>query len=143
RTNAQTRVLEYMLTRYKLPYQVISRTKFYERTEIKDAMAYLTLLVNPHDVVAFQRVVNSPRRGIGDTSQARIVGYANTVGESVWNVACDPETVPGLGSAAVKAVDRFMSIMRRLHERIDGGASVGDLLQETLQETGYLEALEA
>jgi DNA helicase-2/ATP-dependent DNA helicase PcrA len=143
RTNAQSRVLEDMLTRYKLPYQVIGGTKFYERAEIKDAMAYLTLLVNPHDVVAFQRVVNSPRRGIGDTTQARIVGHANTLGESVWDVASAPETVPGLGAAAVKAVDRFMSIMERLRERVDGGASVGDLLQETLSETGYLEALEA
>ena len=142
RTNAQSRVLEDMLTRYKLPYQVIGGTKFYERAEIKDAMAYLTLLVNPQDVVAFQRVVNSPRRGIGDTSQARIVGYANTIGEPVWDVAAAPDQVPGLGAAAIKAVDRFMSVMERLRERAET-ASVGDLLQETLQETGYLEALEA
>jgi DNA helicase-2/ATP-dependent DNA helicase PcrA len=142
RTNAQSRVLEDMLTRYKLPYQVIGGTKFYERAEIKDAMAYLTLLVNPQDVVAFQRVVNSPRRGIGNTSQARIVGYANTIGEPVWDVASAPDQVPGLGAAAIKAVDRFMSVMERLRERVET-ASVGDLLQETLQETGYLEALEA
>jgi DNA helicase-2/ATP-dependent DNA helicase PcrA len=142
RTNAQSRVLEDMLTRYKLPYQVIGGTKFYERAEIKDAMAYLTLLVNPHDVVAFQRVVNAPRRGIGDTTQARIVGHANTVGESVWDVAARPEDVPGLGAAAVKSVGRFMSIMERLRERVES-ASVGDLLKETLSETGYLEALEA
>jgi DNA helicase-2/ATP-dependent DNA helicase PcrA len=142
RTNAQSRVLEDMLTRYKLPYQVIGGTKFYERAEIKDAMAYLTLLVNPQDVVAFQRVVNSPRRGIGDTTQARIVGHANTVGESVWDVAARPEDIPALGAAAVKAVGRFMSIMERLRERVES-ASVGDLLKETLSETGYLEALEA
>src|SRR5436305_3831848 len=142
RTNAQSRVLEDMLTRYKLPYQVIGGTKFYERAEVKDAMAYLTLLVNPQDVVAFQRVVNSPRRGIGDTTQARIVGHANTLGESVWDVASSPQNVPGLGSAAVKAVDRFMSIMERLRERADT-ASVGELLDETLSESGYREALEA
>jgi DNA helicase-2/ATP-dependent DNA helicase PcrA len=142
RTNAQSRVLEDMLTRYKLPYQVIGGTKFYERAEIKDAVAYLTLVVNPQDVVAFQRVVNSPRRGIGDTTQARIVGHANTVGEPVWDVAAAPDAIPGLGAAAVKAVGRFMSIMERLRERMEN-ASVGDLLQETLSETGYLEALEA
>jgi DNA helicase-2/ATP-dependent DNA helicase PcrA len=142
RTNAQSRVLEDMLTRYKLPYQVIGGTKFYERAEIKDAMAYLTLLVNPQDVVAFQRVVNSPRRGIGDTTQARVVGHANTLGEPVWDVAAAPDAVPGLGAAAVKALDRFMSIVQRLRERVET-ASVGDLLQETLNETGYLEALEA
>jgi DNA helicase-2/ATP-dependent DNA helicase PcrA len=105
-------------------------------------MAYLTLLVNPQDVVAFQRVVNSPRRGIGDTTQARIVGYANTLGESVWDVASAPDQVPGLGAAAVKSVGRFMSIMERLRERLEN-ASVGELLQETLSESGYLEALEA
>jgi DNA helicase II / ATP-dependent DNA helicase PcrA len=142
RTNAQSRVLEDMLTRYKLPYQVIGGTKFYERAEIKDAMAYLTLLVNPQDVVAFQRVVNSPRRGIGDTTQARVVGHANTLGEPVWDVASSPENVPGLGAAAVKALDRFMSIMERLRERVET-ASVGDLLHETLGESGYLEALQA
>ncbi|HEX8855247.1 MAG TPA: DNA helicase PcrA [Thermoleophilaceae bacterium] len=142
RTNAQSRVLEDMLTRYKLPYQVIGGTKFYERAEIKDAIAYLTLLVNPSDAVAFQRIVNSPRRGIGDTTQGRIVGYANTIGEPVWDVAMKADEVPNLGAAAVKAVDRFMSVMERLAERVEH-ASLGDLLQETLNETGYLEALEA
>ncbi|MFL5826665.1 MAG: DNA helicase PcrA [Thermoleophilaceae bacterium] len=142
RANAQSRVLEDMLTRYKLPYQVIGGTKFYERAEIKDAIAYLTLLVNPSDAVAFQRIVNSPRRGIGDTTQGRIVGYANTIGESVWDVAMKADEVPNLGAAAMKAVDRFMSVMERLAERVEH-ASVGDLLQETLNETGYLEALEA
>ncbi len=142
RTNAQSRVLEDMLVRYDVSYQVIGGTKFYERAEIKDAIAYLTLLVNPQDVVSFQRVVNSPRRGIGDTTQARITGHANTLGESVWDVAAAPEKVPGLGAAAVKAVGRFMSTMERLRERVES-ASVGDLLEETLSETGYTDALRA
>src|SRR5207253_2858327 len=80
RTNAQSRVLEDTLVRYGVGYQVIGGTRFYERAEIKDAIAYLTLLVNPSDVVAFERAVNSPRRGIGNTTQARIVSHANTVG---------------------------------------------------------------
>src|SRR4051794_32621687 len=143
RANAQSRVLEDMLVRYGVTYQVIGGTRFYERAEIKDALAYLTLLVNPQDTVAFQRVVNSPRRGIGTTSQGRIVGHANTLGESVFDVAAVPEDVPGLAPAAVKAVGRFMSVMERLRERAEGGAPVGDLLQETLDETGYLEALQA
>ena len=142
RTNAQSRVLEDTLVRYGVGYQVIGGTRFYERAEIKDALSYLNLLVNPADVVAFQRIVNSPRRGIGQTSLGRIVGYANTVGETVWDVASRPEEVPGLGSAAVKAVGRFMSVMERLQERAET-ASVGDLLKETLDETGYVEALEA
>ena len=74
RTNAQSRVLEDILVRYGVGYQVLGGTRFYERAEIKDALAYLTLLVNPADTVAFGRIVNSPRRGIGQTSQGRIVG---------------------------------------------------------------------
>jgi DNA helicase II / ATP-dependent DNA helicase PcrA len=143
RTNAQSRVLEDMLVRYGVSYQVIGGTRFYERAEIKDALAYLTLLVNPADTVAFGRIVNSPRRGIGDTSQGRILGYANTLGEPVWDVAAAPESVPGLAAPAVKAVGRFMSVMERLRERAEAGAGVGDLLQEMLQETGYADALRA
>jgi DNA helicase II / ATP-dependent DNA helicase PcrA len=143
RTNAQSRVLEDMLVRYGVSYQVIGGTRFYERAEIKDALAYLTMLVNPADTVAFARIVNSPRRGIGATSQGRIVGYANTTGEPVWDVAAAPESVPALAPAAVKAVGRFMSVMERLRERTAGGAGVGDLLHEMLEETGYTEALRA
>jgi len=143
RTNAQSRVLEDMLVRYGVGYQVIGGTRFYERAEIKDALAYLTLLVNPADTVAFGRAVNSPRRGIGATTQGRLVGYANTIGEPIWDVAAEPESVPGLAPAAIKAVGRFMSVMERLRERVEGGAGVGDLLAETLEETGYTEALQA
>jgi ATP-dependent DNA helicase UvrD/PcrA len=143
RTNAQSRVLEDMLVRYGVGYQVIGGTRFYERREIKDALAYLTLLVNPSDTVAFGRVVNEPKRGIGQTSQARITNYASTIGEPVWSVAAEPDKVPGLGTAAVKAVGRFMSVMERLRERAEGGAGVGDLLAETLDETGYMAALRA
>ncbi len=143
RANAQSRVLEDTLVRYGVPYQVIGGTRFYERAEIKDAMAYLTLLVNPSDTVAFGRVVNSPRRGIGQTTQARLIGHANTIGSPVWEVAAEPDKVPGLGAAAVKAVHRFMSVMERLLERVEAGASVGDLMSETLEETGYTEALQA
>jgi DNA helicase II / ATP-dependent DNA helicase PcrA len=142
RANAQSRVLEDILVRFNVSYQVIGGTRFYERAEIKDAIAYLTLLVNPSDVVAFERVVNSPKRGIGQTTQARIVSYANTLGESVWDVALDPEAIPGLGAAAIKAVRRFMSSMERLKERMEN-ADVDELLQETLDESGYLEALRA
>jgi DNA helicase-2/ATP-dependent DNA helicase PcrA len=142
RANAQSRVLEDILVRFNVSYQVIGGTKFYERAEVKDAIAYLTLLVNPSDVVAFERVVNSPKRGIGSTSQARIVSHANTLGEPVWDVALDPEAIPGLGAAAIKAVRRFMSSMERLRERMEN-ADVDELLQELLDETGYLEALRA
>ena len=141
RTNAQSRVLEDMLVRYGVSYQVIGGTRFYERREIKDALGYLTLLVNRRQR-RLRRVVNEPKRGIGSTSQ-RITNYASTLGEPVWDVASEPEKIPGLGTAAVKAVGRFMSVMERLRERVDGGAGVGDLLAETLEETGYTDALRA
>ena len=80
RTNAMSRVLEDTLVRFEVAYQVIGGTKFYERAEIKDAIAYLSLLVNPSDQVSFARVVNSPRRGIGNTTQGRLASHANTPG---------------------------------------------------------------
>jgi DNA helicase-2/ATP-dependent DNA helicase PcrA len=143
RTNAQSRVLEDTLVRAEIPYQVIGGTKFYERAEIKDAIAYLTVLLNPQDIGAFTRIVNSPRRGIGATSLSRVLAFANTLGESIWEVASEPQQVPELGAAAVKALQRFMATMHVLRERAESGAPVAALLKETLTETGYLETLEA
>jgi DNA helicase II / ATP-dependent DNA helicase PcrA len=143
RTNAQSRVLEDMLVRAQIAYQVIGGTKFYERAEIRDAIGYLTFLVNPQDESAFTRIANSPRRGLGATSLNRVLAHADATGAPVWEVAEVPDDVPGLGTAARKALGRFMSTMERLRERLEAGASVGDLLDETLRESGYLEALEA
>ena len=143
RTNAQSRVLQDTLVRGDIPYQVIGGTKFYERAEIKDAIAYLITLVNPQDAGAFTRIVNSPRRGIGATSLSRLLAFSNTIGISIWDAAADPEQVPGLGGPAVKAFKRFMSTMHVLRERVESNPPIAELLKEMLQETGYLEALEA
>jgi DNA helicase-2/ATP-dependent DNA helicase PcrA len=142
RTNAMSRVLEDTLVRFELPYQVIGGTKFYERAEIKDAVAYLSLLVNPADEISFARVVNSPRRGIGRTSQGRLAAHANTTGLSIWEVAGRAEEVPGLGAAAIKAVSRFHQTMEGLRARVDS-APVAELLEALLRESGYLDALAA
>jgi DNA helicase-2/ATP-dependent DNA helicase PcrA len=142
RTNAMSRVLEDTLVRFELPYQVIGGTKFYERAEIKDAVAYLSLLVNPADQVSFARIVNSPRRGIGSTSQGRLAAHANTTGLPIWDVAARAEEVPGLGAAAIKAVSRFYETMEGLRARAED-APVAELLEATLRESGYLEALAA
>ena len=142
RMNAQSRVLEDTLVRYEVPYQVIGGTKFYERAEVRDAVAYLSLLANPADAMSFARVVNSPRRGIGQQTQARILSHANTTGEDIWDVMARPEAVPGLGSAAVKSVSRFAAIMAGLGERAEGDA-VAPILESVLHDSGYLEALEA
>jgi ATP-dependent DNA helicase UvrD/PcrA len=143
RTNAQSRVLEDTLVRFELPYQVIGGTKFYERAEIKDAVAYLQLLSNPADAISFVRIVNSPRRGIGQTTEARLLSHANTTGRDVWEVAKRPEDVPGLGAAAVKAVGRFAETMAGLRHRAEEHKPVAELLEALLSETGYVEALEA
>jgi len=143
RTNSQSRVLEDTLVRAEIAYQVIGGTKFYERAEIKDAIAYLTVIVNPQDVGAFTRIVNSPRRGIGSTSISRVLAWANTIGASIWDVAAAPDEVPGLGAAGKKALTKFMSTMARLRERAESDTPIAVILKEMLQETGYLEALEA
>ena len=143
RTNAQSRVLEDTLVRAEIGYQVVGGTKFYERAEIRDAIAYLTALINPQDTGAFTRMANSPRRGIGQTSLSRVIACANTLGVTVWEAAEDPESVPGLGAAAVKAFGRFMRTMVTLRERHEAGATVAELLADVLQQTGYIEALEA
>jgi DNA helicase-2/ATP-dependent DNA helicase PcrA len=142
RMNAQSRVLEDTLVRYEVPYQVIGGTKFYERAEVKDAIAYLSLLANPADAISFTRVINSPRRGIGRQTEARILSHVNTTGEDVWDVMSRPESVPGLGSAAVKAVTRFAAVMAGLRERAEGD-SVAELLESVLHDTGYFDSLEA
>src|ERR1700753_3192499 len=119
--HSESRVLEDTLVRAEIAYQVIGGTKFYDRAEIKDAIAYLTVLVHPQDVGAFTRIVNSPRRGIGNTTISRLLAYSNTSGVTVWELAAAPEDVPGLGAAAIKSLRRFMGTMERLEERVQAG----------------------
>jgi DNA helicase-2/ATP-dependent DNA helicase PcrA len=126
-----------------MPYQVIGGTKFYDRAEVKDAVAYLNLLLNPADQVSFSRIVNSPRRGIGNTTQGRLAAYANTAGLTIWEVAERAEQVPGLSAAAIKAVSRFAETMGLLKGRVDSGAAIADVVRAVLSESGYVEALEA
>jgi DNA helicase II / ATP-dependent DNA helicase PcrA len=142
RTNAHSRVLEDILVRYELPYQVIGGTKFYERAEIKDAIGYLQLMVNPADEVSFSRVINSPRRGIGDTSQGRLLNHANTTGRTIWEVALEPEAVPGLAAAAIRSISRFTELIEELRAEFEN-APVADLLKALLERSGYLDALRA
>ncbi len=143
RTNAMSRVLEDTLVRREIAYQVIGGTKFYERAEIKDAIAYLSLLANPFDVVSFTRVVNSPRRGIGQTSLSRIVAHSASIGVSIWEAASAPDQISGLGAAAIKSLRRFMNTMDELRLRVEQEVSVADLLEAVLSQTGYVDALEA
>jgi len=142
RTNSMSRVLEDTLVRFDRPYQVVGGTRFYDRAEIKDAIAYLQYLNNPADSVAFSRIVNTPRRGIGNTSQGRLLSHANTTGEQIWDIAQSAETVPGLGAAAIRAVTSFQTTMADLQFRAEKDPVAGTL-EAVLQDSGYLEALEA
>jgi len=143
RTNAQSRVLEDTLVRHGVSYRVIGGPKFYDRAEIKDVIAYLTFLVNPHDVVAFTRMANSPRRGLGQTSLARVVAHSNTVGESIGDVIRESESVSRLAPRAAKALARLALMFAGLRERVKAGTPVADLVSATLGESGYSDALAA
>ena len=143
RTNAQSRVLEDTLVRFDVPYQVIGGTKFYERAEIRDAIAYLSVLANPADSVSLARILNSPRRGIGSTSEGRLLAWANTTGSTPMEAVEQVERVTGLGAAAVKSIGRFGELIASLRERAERRGPVAELLESVLSESGYIEALEA
>ena len=143
RMNSQSRQIEETLVSNDIGYQVIGGTKFFERAEVKDAIAYLTVLGNPQDVVSFERIVNSPRRGFGQTSLQRLVAFSQTMGIDIWDAAADPAAVPGLGTAAQRNLGRFMATMIELRERALQDVPVGDLLEALLHETGYIDFLKA
>ena len=141
RTNAQSRVLEDVLVRQDVPYQVIGGPRFYERAEVRDATAYLTVLVNPSDAGSLLRIANRPRRGIGDTSLARVVTYADTTGRTLWDALADPEAA-GVTSAACRAIRGFRSTMESLMAQAQD-LPVDQLLERMLEKTGILDAYEA
>src|ERR671914_1701704 len=141
RTNAQSRVLEDVLVRSEIPYQVIGGPRFYERAEVKDLIAYLQVIDNPHDAVSLQRIANRPRRGIGDASLARLQTYADGHGFSLWEALEFPEEA-GLGPAQARSV----TALRNLLLSLQAGAldmSVDHIVERTLERSGYLESLEA
>jgi DNA helicase II / ATP-dependent DNA helicase PcrA len=141
RTNAQSRVLEDVLVRQQIPYQVIGGPRFYERAEVKDIVAYLTVLHNPSDAVALMRIANRPRRGIGDTSLDRLVARADALGISLWESMADPEAA-GLGGAGVRAVRGFRLMMESLMSASQE-LELDELVEEVLQRSGTIEAFEA
>jgi DNA helicase-2/ATP-dependent DNA helicase PcrA len=141
RTNAQSRVLEDVLVRQGVAYQVIGGPRFYERAEVKDLVAYLQVIDNPYDAVSFVRIANRPRRGIGDSTLARLQAYADAQGISLWE-ATEFADEAGVGAAPQKAVRAFRTII----ESSMSGAlelEVPELIERVLERSGYVEALEA
>jgi DNA helicase-2/ATP-dependent DNA helicase PcrA len=141
RTNAQSRVLEDVLVRQDVPYQVIGGPRFYERAEIRDATAYLNVLSNPSDAGSLLRIANRPRRGIGDTSLQRLVAHAEATGRTLFEAMADPEAA-GVAAASARAVRSFRSTMDSLLAAAQE-LPVDELVERVLERTGTLEALEA
>jgi len=141
RTNAQSRVLEDVLVRQDIPYQVIGGPKFYERLEIKDAIAYLQVIDNPFDTVSLLRIANRPRRGIGDGTLARLQAHADGMAMSLWEALGNAQHA-GLGTAALRNVDAVHTLLQSLQAQSQE-LSVPELLQQVLEQSGYLEALRA
>ena len=142
RTNAQSRALEEQFGRYAIAYQVIGGPKFYERAEIRDLIAYLTILVNPDDSQRLLRIVNTPKRGIGATSMQRLQAHAASVGESLWTALRDAGDVPGLSAGATNGLLAFAAIMEGL-QATHAGRPVAEILRSVIEETGYEAALAA
>ena len=143
RTNAQSRQLEEELRRKGVPYTIIGGLRFYERREIKDVLAYLRLLVNPDDDVSLLRVLNVPKRGIGNTTIERLVSYGRQQRRQLLDVIVhEREHVEGLGARAMKSLGEFAEIMEALLTAAAPGVMpLPELVEEVLEKSGYLEAL--
>jgi DNA helicase-2/ATP-dependent DNA helicase PcrA len=141
RTNAQSRVLEDVLVRQDVPYQVIGGPRFYERAEIRDATAYLTVLTNTQDAGSLLRISNRPRRGIGDTSLARLVTHAEGTGRTLWQAMADPEAA-AVAPASCRAIRSFHTMMESLMSAAQE-LPVDELLERVLEKSGMFEAFEA
>jgi DNA helicase-2/ATP-dependent DNA helicase PcrA len=141
RTNAQSRVLEDVLVRQGVGYQVIGGPRFYERAEVKDVIAYLQAIDNPYDAVSLQRIANRPRRGIGDASLARLQTYADAHGISLWEALGHAEPA-GIAAAPLRAVQQLHSLLQSLQ----AGAlelEVPEVIERVLERSGYMDALRA
>lgn len=143
RTNAQSRAVEEVFVRVGLPYKVVGGTRFYERREVKDALAYLRVIANPADTVNLRRILNVPKRGIGDRAVACLVQLAER--ERVPFVAAlgHPGDAPGIATRSVAAITVFTSLLEALRTVHEGGSGVGDLLEAVVEQTGYLAELRA
>ncbi|HLV72116.1 MAG TPA: DNA helicase PcrA [Vulgatibacteraceae bacterium] len=142
RTNAQSRVFEEVFIRVGLPYKVVGGVRFYERKEIRDLLAYLRCLANPEDTVSLRRILNVPKRGIGDRAEACVEAYASRERISFWQALRVPEDVPGMATRSINAVREFVSLMDELRAAAES-LTPADLVAEVLKATGYLEELQA
>lgn len=141
RTNAQSRVLEEKLIYENVPYKLVGGTNFYARKEIRDIVAYLKVLANPSDANALKRIINVPRRGIGDTTVAKISEFADNNGMSVYDALLDVAEIPGM-SRSVDKINKFTDMMESIRSKI-GEGFLESIFDEVIEKTGYIEELNA
>jgi DNA helicase-2/ATP-dependent DNA helicase PcrA len=143
RTNAQSRVLEDIFMRAGIPYRVVGGVRFYQRKEVKDVLAYLRLLLNPQDVISARRVVNTPKRGIGDATVAALEGFAAIEQIPFLEATRRADELADLGARAKGAIAGFVGVMQRLQEAFESGATPQRMVEAAATESGYLLELEA
>lgn len=141
RTNAQSRALEETLLRSGIPYRLVGGTRFYERMEIKDALAYLQVISNPDDTVALRRIINTPRRGIGDKAQAMILAYADRHSISFGQALDQLDQIEGLSKRAHTEAAQFWDLITQMRQLDQADQSASHILDEVLSRSGYLEQL--
>lgn len=140
RTNAQSRGFEEALVRERIPYKIVGGLKFYDRMEVKDVLAYLRILNNTDDNVSLARIINRPKRGIGDTSLSDLLDYADENRLSLYDVITNIDDFEDLNLRARKNIKEFGSILKILKDRAEN-LSIGKLFEEVLYESGYVNDL--
>src|SRR5207244_844263 len=143
RTNAQSRVLEDVFMRGGLAYKIVGGVRFYQRREIKDVVAYLRVLVNPGDLVSVRRVINTPKRGIGDATVAAIEGFAADEDVPFLEAARRVEEIGSLGQRARGAVRLFVDVVDQLRRDEQEGFGPARLVEAAYRDSGYLADLQA
>jgi DNA helicase II / ATP-dependent DNA helicase PcrA len=142
RTNAQSRVFEEVFIRVGLPYRVVGGVRFYERREVRDLLAYLRLIANPADEVSLRRVLNVPKRGIGDRAEEYVAAFAQRAGSTFAQALARPADVPGLAARSASAIAGFNALIGELRDLAESGP-VAELAEAVLDRTGYTESLES
>src|SRR5512139_1060075 len=142
RTNAQSRVFEEVFIRVGLPYKVVGGVRFYERKEVRDALAYLRTLVNPADEISLRRILNVPKRGIGDRAEACVEALASRERMSFWDALTRAEEAPGIASRSLNSIRLFVEMVQELQSMVDAGERPDVVLEQVLARTGYLKELE-
>ncbi|MFE1358433.1 DNA helicase PcrA [Streptomyces harbinensis] len=143
RTNAQSRVFEEVFIRVGLPYKVVGGVRFYERREVRDVLAYLRVLANPEDTVPLRRILNVPKRGIGDRAEAMLEALAQREKISFAQALARVDEAYGMAARSMNAVKRFNVLLEELRTIAESGAGPATVLEAVLEQTGYLAELQS